>query len=151
MHPNQLATGTFEEFRTDVLPRIAELGYNAIQLMAIQEHPYYGSFGYHVSNLFAVSSRFGTPGSLKVLVDEAHGLGLRVIMDIVHSHMVKNTAEGLNQFDGTDHQYFHTPPRGDHEAWDSKCFDYAQYEVQRMLLSNCRYWIEEFRFDLEEA
>ena len=139
--------GTFEEFTRDVLPRIAELGYNAVQLMAVQEHPYYGSFGYHVSNMFAVSSRFGTPGDLKKLIDTAHGLGLRVIMDIVHSHMVKNTAEGLNRFDGTDHQYFHGPPRGDHVAWDSKCFDYSQHEVMRILLSNCRYWLEEFRFD----
>lgn len=139
--------GQFSEFTANVLPRIAGLGYNAVQLMAVQEHPYYASFGYHVSNLFAVSSRFGTPDDLKRLIDAAHGLGLRVIMDIVHSHMVKNTAEGLNQFDGTDHQYFHEPPRGDHAAWDSKCYDYARFEVLRLLLSNCRYWLEEFRFD----
>jgi len=139
--------GTYNEFRENVLPRIADLGYNTIQLMAVQEHPFYGSFGYHVSNLFAVSSRFGTPFELKQLIDAAHGMGIRVIMDLVHSHMVKNTAEGLNRFDGTDHQYFHGPPRGDHVAWDSKCFDYDKYEVQRLLLSNCRYWLEEFRFD----
>ncbi|MBI1368687.1 MAG: 1,4-alpha-glucan-branching enzyme [Planctomycetes bacterium] len=138
---------SFDEFRTNILPRIADLGYNCVQLMAVQEHPYYGSFGYHVSNLFAVSSRFGTPYQLKQLIDAAHGLGLRVIMDIVHSHMVKNTAEGLNRFDGTDHQYFHGPPRGDHHAWDSKCYDYNKYEVLRILLSNCRYWLEEYRFD----
>lgn len=139
--------GTFDEFRVNILPRIADLSYNTIQLMAIQEHPYYGSFGYHVSNLFAVSSHFGTPYQLKQLIDAAHGMGLRVIMDLVHSHMVKNTAEGLNRFDGTDHQYFHAPPRGDHVAWDSKCFDYSRYEVLRLLLSNCRYWLDEYRFD----
>ncbi|QNN20747.1 1,4-alpha-glucan-branching enzyme [Planctomycetales bacterium ZRK34] len=139
--------GSFDEFRLNVLPRIADLGYNTVQLMAVQQHPYYGSFGYHVSNLFAVSSFFGTPYQLKQLIDAAHGLGLRVIMDIVHSHMVKNTAEGLNRFDGTDHQYFHGPPRGDHVAWDSKCYDYSKYEVLRLLLSNCRYWLDEYRFD----
>lgn len=139
--------GTFNDFTSDVLPRIARIGYNAVQLMAVQEHPFYGSFGYHVSNLFAVSSRFGTPEQLKRLIDTAHGLGLRVIMDIVHSHMVKNVHEGLNRFDGTDHQYFHAGPRGDHTAWDSKVYDYGKYEVQRLLLSNCRYWLEEFRFD----
>ncbi len=138
---------TFNEFRENVLPRIVALGYNAVQLMAVQEHPYYGSFGYHVSNLFAVSSRFGTPDDLKALVDAAHGFGLRVIMDIVHSHMVKNTAEGLRGFDGTDHQYFHAGPRGEHSAWDSMCYDYSKYEVLRLLLSNVRFWLEEYRFD----
>src|ERR1051325_9270518 len=115
--------------------------------MAIQENPYYGSFGYHVSNFFAVSSRFGTPDELKALIDAAHGMGLQVIMDLVHSHAVKNINEGLNRFDGTDHQYFHAGARGQHVAWDSLCFDYSKYEVQRFLLSNVRYWLEEYNFD----
>jgi 1,4-alpha-glucan branching enzyme len=139
--------GTFAEFTKNILPRIARLNYNAIQLMAIQEHPYYGSFGYHVSNFYAVSSRFGTPEDLKQLIDEAHRLGLRVIMDLVHSHAVKNIAEGLNYFDGTEFQYFHAGPRGQHNQWDSLCFDYSKYEVQRFLLSNVRYWLEEYNFD----
>lgn len=139
--------GSFAEFTANILPRIASLGYNAIQLMAVMEHPYYGSFGYHVSNFYAVSSRFGTPEDLKTLIDAAHGLGIRVIMDVVHSHSVKNLNEGLSQFDGSDHHYFHAPPRGEHPAWDSLCFDYAKYEVLRFLLSNIRYWLEEFHFD----
>jgi 1,4-alpha-glucan branching enzyme len=139
--------GSFAEFTANILPRIAGLHYNAIQLMAIQEHPYYGSFGYHVSNFFAPSSRFGTPEDLKKLIDTAHALGLRVIMDLVHSHAVKNINEGLNTFDGTDHHYFHAGLRGQHVAWDSLCFDYSKYEVQRFLLSNVRYWLEEFHFD----
>ena len=139
--------GTYLEFAEHVLPRIAKLGYNAVQLMAIQEHPYYGSFGYHVSNFFAPSSRFGTPEELKKLIDVAHGLGIAVLLDIVHSHAVKNTHEGLAYFDGTDYQYFHAGGRGHHSAWDSKLFDYSKYEVQRFLLSNCRYWLEEFNFD----
>lgn len=139
--------GTFDEFRRLVLPRIAAGGYNAVQLMAVAEHPYYGSFGYHVSNFFAVSSRFGTPTEFKQLVDDAHGLGLRVIMDLVHSHSVKNTLEGLNRFDGTDFQYFHAGPRGQHPAWDSLLFDYDKFEVLRFLLSNVRYWLEEYHLD----
>ena len=94
-----------------------------------------------------MSSRFGTPEALKKLIDTAHGMGVRVLMDIVHSHAVKNTQEGLNKFDGSDHQYFHGGPKGQHVAWDSLLFDYAKYEVQRFLLSNVRYWLEEFRFD----
>ena len=138
---------TFVEFRLYVLPRIAALGYNTIQLMAIQEHPYYGSFGYQVANFFAVSSRFGTPEELKELIDTAHGLGIRVLLDIVHSHAVSNEAEGLSRFDGTDYLYFHRGERGKHPAWDSRCFDYGKPQVLNFLLSNCKYWLEEFRFD----
>ena len=139
--------GTYTEFRENVLPHIAGLGYNAIQLMAVQEHPYYGSFGYHVSSFFAPSSRFGTPEELKQLVDAAHELGIAVIMDLVHSHAVKNEVEGLGMFDGTPFQYFHESSRRDHPAWDSLCFDYGKAEVIHFLLSNCKYWLEEFHFD----
>jgi 1,4-alpha-glucan branching enzyme len=115
--------------------------------MAIQEHPYYGSFGYQVSNFFAVSSRFGTPEELKELIDAAHGLGIRVILDLVHSHSVSNEAEGLSLFDGTEYQYFHRGSRGRHPAWDSRCFDYGKLSVVHFLLSNCKFWLEEYHFD----
>ncbi len=138
---------TYEEFRTNVLPRIEKLGYNCIQIMAIQEHPYYGSFGYHVSNFFAASSRFGTPEELKALIDDAHAKGIAVIMDIVHSHAVKNELEGLGNFDGTPYQYFHDGPRREHPAWDSLCFNYGKPEVLHFLLSNCKFWIDEYGFD----
>ncbi len=138
---------TYTEFREKVLPHIIAGGYNVIQIMAIQEHPYYGSFGYHVSNFFAASSRFGTPEELKALIDEAHGNGIAVIMDLVHSHAVKNENEGLGRFDGSTWQYFHDGARREHVAWDSLCFDYGKNEVLHFLLSNCRYWLEEYRFD----
>jgi len=140
--------GTYEEFRKNILPRIEKDGYNAIQIMAVQEHPYYGSFGYHVSSFFAPSSRFGTPEDLKRLIDDAHRRGIAVIMDIVHSHAVKNENEGLGRLDGTVNQYFHTDAgRREHPAWDSLCFDYGKDEVMHFLLSNCKYWLEEFHFD----
>jgi 1,4-alpha-glucan branching enzyme len=138
---------TYEEFRLNVLPRIKQAGYNTIQLMAIPEHPYYGSFGYHVSSFFAPSSRFGTPEELKQLIDEAHGMEISVIMDLVHSHAVKNEIEGLGKYDGTRYQFFHDGPKGEHPAWDSYCFNYGKPEVVHFLLSNIRYWLEEFRFD----
>ena len=138
---------TFTEFRLFVLPRIVDLGYNTIQLMAVQEHPYYGSFGYQVANFFAVSSRFGTPEELKALIDAAHSMGIRVIMDIVHSHAVNNEEEGLSRFDGSYDQYFYPGDRGYHPLWGSRCFDYGKHEVLNFLLSNCKYWLEEFRFD----
>lgn len=138
---------TYREFADLVLPRIHRAGYNVVQLMAVQEHPYYASFGYHVSSFFAPCSRFGSPDDLKYLIDEAHGLGMAVLLDVVHSHAIKNTAEGLNGMDGTDHQYFHSGERGDHVQWGSKCFDYGRPEVRRFLLSNVRFWLEEYRFD----
>ncbi len=138
---------SYREFADDILPRVEKAGYNTVQLMAVQEHPYYGSFGYHVSSFFAACSRFGTPEDLKYLIDTAHGMGIAVLLDVVHSHAVKNISEGLNNFDGSGHQYFHGGEKGDHPQWDSKCFDYGKQEVKQFLLSNVRYWLEEFRFD----
>lgn len=139
--------GTYAEFTDNVLPRIAADGYNAIQIMAIQEHPYYGSFGYHVSSFYAPSSRFGTADDLKRLINTAHKLGIAVIMDIVHSHAVKNEAEGLAKIDGNPNLYFYPGDRHEHPAWDSLLFDYGKDYVLNFLLSNCKYWLEEFHFD----
>ncbi len=138
---------TYTEFRENMLPRIKANGYNTLQLMAIPEHPYYGSFGYHVSSFFAPSSRFGTPDELKQLIDAAHEMGITVIIDLVHSHAVKNEIEGLGKYDGTRFQFFHDGARGEHPAWDSYCFNYGKNEVLHFLLSNIKYWLEEFRFD----
>ncbi|MDR1562944.1 MAG: alpha amylase C-terminal domain-containing protein [Dysgonamonadaceae bacterium] len=138
---------SYAEFTEQVLPRVKAGGYNCIQVMAIQEHPYYGSFGYHVSGFFAPSSRFGTPDELKALVDTAHRMGIAVIMDIVHSHAVRNENEGLALLDGNPAQYFHGGSRREHPAWGSLCFDYGKDEVLHFLLSNCKYWIEEYLFD----
>ncbi len=139
--------GSFKEFTDNIIPRITKAGYNTIQLMAIQEHPYYGSFGYQVSSFFAVSSRFGTPDEFKELIDTARGSGLKVIMDIIHSHSVINEVEGLSRFDGSTHQYFHDGSKGLHPAWNSRCFDYQKSEVLAFLLSNCRFWMEEYQLD----
>lgn len=138
---------SYLEFRQDMLPRIRDLGYNAIQIMAVQEHAYYGSFGYHVTNFFAASSRFGTPDELKALIDEAHRMGIIVLMDIVHSHASKNSNDGINMFDGTDAMYFHGGGRGYHWMWDSRCFNYGNWETLRFLMSNSRWWIDEYKFD----
>ena len=137
----------FDDFRKDVLPRVGKLGYDTLQIMALQEHPYYGSFGYQVSNFFALSSRFGTPEEFKALVDEAHGMGIAVVMDIVHSHAVSNEAEGLSRFDGREDLYFYKGAAGHHPAWGSRCFDYGKDEVKYFLLSNCKYWLEEYHLD----
>ncbi|MBQ0073004.1 MAG: alpha amylase C-terminal domain-containing protein [Prevotella sp.] len=139
--------GTYTEFKDNVLPRVIKAGYNCIQMMAIQEHPYYGSFGYHVSNFFAPSSRFGTPEELKALIDEAHKNGVAVIMDLVHSHAVKNEVEGLGNLCGDPNQYFYPGDRREHNQWDSLCFDYGKDQVMHFLLSNCKYWLDEFHFD----
>ncbi|KAM6985190.1 1,4-alpha-glucan-branching enzyme-like [Aplochiton taeniatus] len=138
---------TYNNFTANVLPRIKDLGYNCIQLMAVMEHAYYASFGYQVTNFFAASSRFGTPNDLKILVDSAHSLGITVLLDVVHSHASSNTADGLNRLDGTDSCYFHSGVKGDHAQWGSRIFNYSSWEVLRFLLSNLRWWVEEYRFD----
>ncbi len=147
MSSEQEKVSTFSEFRMKVLPRVKRLGYNVLQIMALQEHPYYGSFGYQVSNFFALSSRFGTPEEFKALVDEAHRLGIAVIMDIVHSHSVSNETEGLSRLDGHDDLYFYKGSAGYHPAWGSRCFDYGKDEVKYFLLSNCKFWMEEYHLD----
>ncbi len=147
MASEQEKVASFTEFKETVLPRIVALGYNTVQLMAILGHPYYGSFGYHVANFYSITSRFGTPDEFKALVDEAHRLGLRVVIDLIHSHAVKNEREGLARFDGTRYQYFHDGERGEHVAWDSLCFNYEKPEVLHFLLSNCRFWLDEYQVD----
>ena len=139
--------GTYREFADKVLPHVKKVGYNTLQFMAIMEHPYYGSFGYQVSNFFAASSWFGKPEDLKYLVNEAHKLGIRVLLDVVHSHAVKNTAEGINMFDGTEWQFFHSGAKGEHPAWGTKCFDYGKTGVLHFLLSNLKFWMTEYHFD----
>jgi 1,4-alpha-glucan branching enzyme len=147
MSSQESKISSYHEFQETVLPRIKALGYNTIQLMAIQEHPYYGSFGYQVSNFFAPSFRFGTPEELMELIDTAHGMGISVILDIIHSHAVKNEKEGIGYLDGSDHLYFHHGEKGHHRVWDSRCFDYGKPETIQFLLSNLKYWLEKFHFD----
>ncbi len=147
MSSEKEAVASFDDFRLQVLPRVKRLGYDTLQIMALQEHPYYGSFGYQVSSFFALSSRFGTPEEFKRLVDEAHGKGIAVIMDIVHSHAVGNVAEGLGCLDGREDLYFYPGDAGHHPAWGTRCFDYGKDEVKYFLLSNCKYWMEEYHLD----
>ena len=147
MSSEQEKVASFEEFRLNVLPRVQALGYDTLQIMALQEHPYYGSFGYQVSNFYALSSRFGTPEEFKHLVDDAHSRGIAVVMDIVHSHSVDNEAEGLSRFDGKEDLYFYRGPQGRHPAWGSRCFDYGKDETKYFLLSNCKFWMQEYHLD----
>jgi len=139
--------GSYREFEKNVLPRIKALGYNTIQIMAVMEHPYYGSFGYQVSNFFAASSRYGTSRELKHLINTAHKKGISVLLDVVHSHAVKNTNEGLNEFDGTVYQFFHEGEKGNHSAWGTKLFNYGKNEVIHFLLSNLKFWMDIYHFD----
>ena len=154
------AVASYAHFAAEVVPRVAAAGYTHIQLMAVQEHSYYASFGYHVTSPFAVSSRCGTPDDLKALVDAAHGAGLGVLLDVVHSHVSSNPADGLAGYDfepapdgGTpwppdaDTSYFCAGARGRHPEWGSRLLNYRNWEVLRYLLSNVAWWLTEYRFD----
>lgn len=147
MAQDKYEVGSYDDFRKNILPRIKKLGYNTIQIMAIMEHPYYASFGYQVSNFFAASSRYGHSTELKALINEAHKMGIAVLLDVVHSHAIKNTVEGINEFDGTTYQFFHNGAQGDHKEWGTKLFDYGKNEVLHFLLSNLKYWMTTFHFD----
>jgi len=147
MSSNDPKVASYRYFADEVLPRIKETGYTAVQLMAIMEHAYYGSFGYHVTNFFAISSRFGTPDDLKYLIDKAHGMGLFVILDLIHSHASSNVLDGINNFDGTDYLYFHGGERGYHKIWDSRLFNFKNWETLRLLLSNLNWFLTEYKFD----
>jgi 1,4-alpha-glucan branching enzyme len=138
---------TWTEFKDDVLPRIKRLGYNCVQLMAVAEHAHYGSFGYHVTSFYAPTSRCGTPEELKEMIDAAHGHGIIVLMDLVHAHCSSNQIDGVAAQDGTDHCYTHGGAKGKQEQWDSSLFHYTKWEVLRYLLSNVRWWLEEYGFD----
>ena len=139
--------GTYREFADFNLEYIQNLGYNTVQLMAVQEHAYYASFGYQVTNFFAASSWYGEPEDLKYLINKAHEMGMYVLLDVVHSHASDNANDGLNLLDGTDEQYFIGGPRGWHPAWGTRLFNYGKYEVLHFLLSNLKYWLEEYHFD----
>jgi 1,4-alpha-glucan branching enzyme len=138
---------SYREYADQILPRVKKAGYNYIQLMAIQEHSYYGSFGYHVTGFFGISSRSGTPEDFKYLVDKAHSMGIKIIIDLVHSHASNNVLDGINKFDGTDHSFSHAGARGYHSGWDSMLFDYSKYEVKRFLLSNLAWFLDEYKVD----
>ena len=139
--------GTYREFADFNLQYIHDMGYNTVQLMAVQEHSYYASFGYQVTNFFAASSWYGEPEDLKYLINKAHELGMYVLLDVVHSHASANTSDGLNELDGTDNQYFIGGGWGWHPAWGTKLFDYGKYETLHFLLSNLKFWLEEYHFD----
>ena len=147
MSSEEYKIASYTEFADQVLPHVKDGGYNTVQLMAIMEHPFYGSFGYQVSNFYAASSRFGKPDELKYLVNRAHEMGIRVLLDVVHSHAVGNTLEGINLFDGTEYQFFHSGGKGNHPTWGTKCFNYDKPEVLHFLLSNLKFWMDEFHFD----
>ena len=147
MSSNDCKVSTYREFADNVIPRIKKTGYTAIQLMAIMEHVDYASFGYHVSNFFAIASRCGTPEDLKYMIDVAHQNGLFVLIDIIYSHASSNVSDGINLWDGTDYLYFHSGPMGRHSLWDSRLFNYSSYETLRFLLSNSAFYSQEYHFD----
>ncbi|XP_058788144.1 1,4-alpha-glucan-branching enzyme 3, chloroplastic/amyloplastic [Vicia villosa] len=138
---------SFNDFTDKTLPYIKEAGYNAIQLIGVVEHKDYFTVGYRVTNFYATSSRYGTPDDFKRLVDEAHGLGLLVFMEIVHSYAAADEMVGLSLFDGSNDCYFHSGKRGQHKFWGTRMFKYGDVDVLHFLLSNLNWWIEEYQID----
>ncbi len=132
-------------------PRLAEyahrMGFTHVELLPVMEHPYYPSWGYQATGLFAPTSRYGTPQDFMAMIDCLHQHGIGVILDWVPSHFPTD-AHGLAMFDGT-HLYEHADPRqGFHPDWSSAIFNYGRHEVRSFLISSALFWLSRYHVDV---
>ena len=136
----------YREAAVQLAAYVTVVGFTHVELMPVTEHPFYGSWGYQTTGYFAPTSRYGTPGDFKFLVDLLHQVGIGVILDWVPSHFPTD-AHGLANFDGTA-LYEHADPRqGFHPEWNSSIFNYGRNEVRAFLLSSAMFWLDEFHID----
>jgi maltooligosyltrehalose trehalohydrolase len=137
----ELHVGTFGGFVgvERQLPRLAELGITAIELMPVAEFPGRRNWGYDGVLPFAPDSAYGTPEDLKSLVDAAHGLGLMVFLDVVYNHFGPDG----NYIAGYAPQMFREDV---HTPWGA-AIDFRVEEVRRYFTGNALYWLMEYRFD----
>lgn len=124
---------------TEHLPRLANLGITAIELMPIADFPGRRNWGYDGVLPFAPDRTYGTPGQLKSLIDRAHALGLMVFLDVVYNHFGPE-GNWLSTYAG---EFFRDDVR---TPWGS-AIDFRQPLVRQFFLENALYWIDEFRID----
>ena len=129
------------------LPRYCtEMGFTAVELLPVMEHPFYGSWGYQTLGYFAPSSRYGSPEDFMALVDALHRSGIAVILDWVPSHFPTDDF-GLARYDGTALYEHENPQKGYHPDWGSYIFNYGRNEVRSFLISSAVYWLDRYHID----
>ncbi|WP_130011918.1 1,4-alpha-glucan branching protein GlgB [Serinicoccus sediminis] len=136
----------YTEIADQLVPYVAQMGFTHVELMPVMQHPYGGSWGYHVTGYYAADSRFGHEDGLRYLIDRLHQAGVGVILDWVPGHFATDPW-ALARFDGTP-LYEHPDPRkGWHSEWGSYIFDFGRPQVRNFLVANATYWLEEFHAD----
>ncbi|MFL1480315.1 malto-oligosyltrehalose trehalohydrolase [Pseudomonas grimontii] len=121
------------------LPRLAELGFTAIELMPLAQFPGERNWGYDGVLPYAPQSSYGSPEQLKHLIDSAHEHGLAVILDVVYNHFGPD-GNYLGQYaKGFFQEDVHTP-------WGAG-IDFERREVRNFFLDNALMWLLEYRFD----
>ena len=137
---------SWEQLATDLVAYVRDLGFTHVELMPVMQHPFGGSWGYHVTSYFAPDSRFGDPDGFRLLVDRLHQAGIGVILDWVPGHFATDEW-ALARFDGTPLYEDPNPQRGWHQEWGSHIFNFGRPEVRNFLFANAIYWCEEFHAD----
>ena len=137
---------SWAELAEELPAYVAGLGFTRVELMPVMQHPFGGSWGYHVTSYFAPDSRFGDPDGFRLLVDRLHQAGVGVILDWVPGHFATDEW-ALARFDGTPLYEDPNPQRGWHQEWGSHIFNFGRREVRNYLYANAVYWLEEFHAD----
>ena len=137
---------TWHDLADELPAYLSDLGFTHVELMPVMQHPFGGSWGYHVTSYFAPDSRFGDPDGFRLLVDKLHQAGIGVILDWVPGHFATDEW-ALPMFDGTPLYEDPNPQRGWHKEWGSHIFNFGRHEVRNFLYANALYWLEEFHAD----
>jgi 1,4-alpha-glucan branching enzyme len=129
-----------------LIPYVVDMGFTHLELMPVSEHPFYGSWGYQPTGLYAPSARYGSPESFRSFVESAHAAGLKVLLDWVPAHF-PDDAHALARFDGTP-LYEHEDPReGFHRDWHTLIYNFSRHEVSNFLIGNALFWVERYGVD----
>jgi 1,4-alpha-glucan branching enzyme len=139
-------TATWDDLTHHLVPYVCDMGFTHIELMPVAEHPFYGSWGYQPTGLFAPTARHGGPEGFRRFVEAVHAAGLKLIIDWVPAHFPSDT-HALARFDGTPLYEYADPREGFHRDWLTLIYNWARPEVRNFLVGNALFWIEHYGVD----